>query len=123
MAYAIENGIRAKAALLSAIQGKAQSFDPKAQAGLIAVFDDPINELEVGRVLLFQQYFFDRFGFLPVIIGQVSLCLKVFFSIPDLDKSLREEIRKDMQSDDFSELCTDLRVSQVQFAGQLKRIK
>ena len=116
-----DNADRLKRGLLSLISGIAIEFS-KTNSSLIVVFDGKATTFSSGRVLLFQQYIYERTGIIPEIIRQVPACIKIFFNIDADNKEQRELISQTLETSEFRELCNKLRISQVQRGSKIIHI-
>lgn len=119
-----ENARRVREGLAALLAGRAMDFGPADQF-MIVVFEGEPSQLGTGRILLFQQFFLNQTGVLPMVVKKVPACIKVFF---DVDGADRETVGKVVHeggnpTPDFQALCRDLRISYVQLGGTIIRLE
>lgn len=115
---ATENSERLHRMMLAMIGRKAVDI-ASGNANLVVVFDGDPSPLELGRITLFQRYIDDRIGIVPEILKQVPACIKVFFRLPIDDRSRVDQVKVLLRSEDAQALYRDLRISQLQYAGEM----
>lgn len=113
-----ENLTRVREGILANIAGKPKKFSDE-NASMIAVFSDPVNKFSAGRVLLFQQFFWDHLGVLPVIVKEVPSCLKIYMSFGEDSQAVKEAMGL-IDTEGFRRLCNDVNVSHVQIGSKIR---
>lgn len=115
---ATENSERLHLMMLAMIGRQAVEI-ARGNANLVVVFDGDPSPLEAGRITLFQRYIDDRVGLVPEILKQVPACIKVFFRLEISDRDRINDIKLLLTSADAHSLYRDLRISQLQYAGEM----
>lgn len=113
-----ENQDKVREGLLSVLAGRSIAFSNN-NANLVAIFDDPINRFSGGRVLLFQQFFQDRMGFIPQIVREVPHCMKIHFDVGELDTQETLLLGELLKGEEFRKMCRGVNVTQVQFGSRI----